>query len=72
MEFVRSLSEAPHTQGDYVDMDDAYRKRQIKIVGKYAITYWADHATKVVMVVCITQAGARSSDYAFISSITLP
>ena len=57
MEFVRSLADRPETAGDYCDQDDSLRVRQIKIVGRYAITYWVDHPVRAVMVV-----GAQRAD----------
>ena len=56
MSFVRSLAEHPFTVGDFSDQDDVLRPRQIKIVGRYAVTYWADHPIKAVMIVDIRLA----------------
>lgn len=56
MDFIRNLEGAPFTEGDYVDHDPSARERQIKIVGKYAVTYWADHAARIVMVVDVCPA----------------
>lgn len=57
MQFVRSLANDPHTAGDFTDTDASFRTRQIKIVGKYAITYWVDEPVKAVMVVAVRYAG---------------
>jgi hypothetical protein len=57
MRFIRSLAENPHTPGDFIDRDETLRVRQIKIIGRYAVTYWVDEAVKSVMVV-----GVRSAD----------
>jgi hypothetical protein len=54
--FIQSLSENPFVEGDFTDKDAALRTRQIKIIGDYAITYWADHPAKTVMVVDISLA----------------
>jgi mRNA-degrading endonuclease RelE of RelBE toxin-antitoxin system len=54
--FIQSLSENPFVEGDFSDKDATLRTRQIKIVGDYAITYWADHPAKTVMVVDISLA----------------
>jgi hypothetical protein len=54
--FVHSLAENPFTEGDFTDKDETLRPRQIKIIGDYAVTYWADHAVKTVMVVDICLA----------------
>jgi hypothetical protein len=46
MDFMRSLAEFLHTPGDFSDRDESLRTRQIKIVGRYTVTYWADDAVK--------------------------
>lgn len=56
MNFIRSLQSAPFTESDYVDHDPSDRQRQIKMIGDYAITYWADHAAKIVMIVDVCPA----------------
>lgn len=56
MNFIRSLANNPSLQGDFTDKDDSLRTRQINVVGDYAITWWADHASKAVMVVDIRLA----------------
>ena len=56
MNFIRSLAENPRTPGDFTDRDKTLRTRQIKIVGRYAVTYWVDEAVKAVMVVSVRAA----------------
>lgn len=56
MTFIRSLSRNPHTPGDFFDLDETGRTRQIKVVGRYAVTYWVDEAVKTVMIVDVQQA----------------
>jgi len=56
MEFIRSLAEHPHLPGDFTDQDDGLRTRHIKIIGHYAITYWADDPVRAVMVVDVRSA----------------
>lgn len=56
MSFIRSLAQDPHTPGDYTDLDESQRTRQITIVGRYAVTYWADDPVKAVMVVDVRPA----------------
>jgi mRNA-degrading endonuclease RelE of RelBE toxin-antitoxin system len=51
MSFIRSLADNPYTPGDFTDKDQGLRQRQIKIVGRYAVTYWVDDPVKTVMVV---------------------
>jgi len=56
LRFIQSLAENPFAEGDFTDKDEAFRMRQIKIVGDFAITYWADHPAKTVMVMDIALA----------------
>lgn len=56
MNFIRSLAENPHTPGDYTDQDKSQRTRQIKIVARYAITYWVDEPVRSVMIVGVRPA----------------
>ena len=54
--FLRWLEQNPFAQGDFTDRDASLRVREIKIIGDYAVTYWADHPAKAVMVVDIQKA----------------
>lgn len=56
MTFIRSLAEKPYTPGDFTDQDETLRTRQIKIIGRYAVTYWVDDPAKAVMVVEVQTA----------------
>jgi hypothetical protein len=56
LNFIQSLAEKPFVQGDFTDKDETLRTRQIKIIGDYAITYWADHPAKTVMIVDVALA----------------
>lgn len=56
MAFVRSLAGQPHTPGDFTDTDQSQRRRQIKIIGDYAVTYLVDEPIKTVMVVGVRLA----------------
>jgi hypothetical protein len=56
MDFVRSLADQPHAPGDFTDIDESQRTRQIKIIGNYAVTYWADEPVRIVMVVGVRPA----------------
>lgn len=56
MDFIYGLREQPDTRGDFTDTDASLRKRQIKVVGDYAITFWLDAPVKIVMVVDIRPA----------------
>ncbi len=48
MDFVRSLAAAPYSTGDFAEKDAVGRTVYVKIVGRYAITFWADHAVSEV------------------------
>lgn len=56
MSFVRWLAENPQTPGDFTDRDESLRTRQIKIIGRYAVTYWVDDPVKAVMIVGVNVA----------------
>lgn len=56
LSFLESLANHPERAGDYSEKDDAGRLVQIKIIGDYALTYWADHAVKEVKVTKIEKA----------------
>ena len=56
MSFIRSLTENPRLPGDFADQDESLRTRQIKIIGRYAITYWVDDPVKAVMIVGVRPA----------------
>ena len=50
MAFIRALADNPQLPGDFTDQDDELRHRQIRIVGRHAVTYWVDDAVKAVMI----------------------
>jgi hypothetical protein len=54
--FVDSLSGNPFKTGDYTETDAAGRPIQIKILGHFAVAFWADHAVKEIKVVAIVRA----------------
>jgi mRNA-degrading endonuclease RelE of RelBE toxin-antitoxin system len=56
LSFLEILTKNPECTGDYTERDDTGRLVQIKIVGGYAVTYWADHAVKEVKVTKIEKA----------------
>ena len=49
-EFLESLKRQPDQPGDFVEKDATLRELQIKIVGKYAITYWVDSPVRKLLV----------------------
>jgi hypothetical protein len=56
MDFVRSLASDPYSHGDFAEQDEVGRTVQVKIVGRFAITFWADHAVAEVKVTHIKPA----------------
>jgi len=56
LSFLNRLADDPFQTGDYQDKDEVGRPIQIKIIGPYALTYWADHAVKEVKVIRIEKA----------------
>ena len=50
LDFIDSLAINPHQTGDYEEPDNDGRLVQIKIIGDFALTFWADHAVKEVKV----------------------
>ncbi len=54
--FIDSLSGDPNKGGDYTERDETGRQLEIKVIGSFAITYWADHAALEVKVVDLRRA----------------
>ena len=54
--FVRSLAENPHSPGDFSEKDNDGRTIQVKVVGRYAVTFWADHAVSEIKITHIKLA----------------
>lgn len=58
MNFIRSLAGSPNTVGDFSEKDTTNRVVQVKVVGRHAITFWADHAVCEVKITHIQPADA--------------
>lgn len=56
MNFIRSLAENPRAPGDFTELDESLRARQIKIIGRFAVIYWVDEPVRAVMVVGVQPA----------------
>jgi hypothetical protein len=56
MDFIASLSNNPFSQGDFTELDDTGRNIFVKVVGNFAITYWADHAVCEIKVTHVRRA----------------
>jgi hypothetical protein len=50
MAFIHSLATNPNSTGDFSEKDPVGRAVQVKIVGRFAITFWADHAVSEVKI----------------------
>ena len=53
MDFIRKLGDDPFQQGDYAEQDDIGRQIEVKVVGRFAVSFQADHAAKEMKVVDI-------------------
>ncbi len=56
LRFLERLGSNPFAKGDYEEKDEVGRPVQIRVISKYALTYWADHAVKEVKVTKIELA----------------
>ena len=56
IDFFETLANRPSMSGDYEETDSDGRINQVKIVGRWAITYWPDHAVREIRVVRIESA----------------
>lgn len=59
LKYFRGLVGEPSQLGDYQENDAVGRPVQIKILGDYAITFWADHAVSEVKVTKIEKADQK-------------
>ena len=59
--FIDLLANDPSQLGDYTERDESDRQIEIKVIGQYAITFWADHAVKEIKVADIRRADRGSS-----------
>ncbi len=58
LKFIQQIAADPYLVGDFKDSDDIGRPLEVKLVGSYAITYWADHAVKEIKIVNLEPAGS--------------
>ena len=54
--FIDSLGNDPSQVGDCTERDESDRQIEIKVIGQYAITFWADHAVKEIKIADIRRA----------------
>ncbi len=57
--FLEGLAHNPFQRGDYEERDEVGRPIQIKVIGQYALTFWADHAVGEVKVTRVEKADRR-------------
>ena len=55
-DFLESLADDPFREGDATTLDEHGRAIQVKVLGRLALLYWADHAAKEVRVVDLANA----------------
>jgi hypothetical protein len=56
MAFIRSLAHSPDTAGDFPERDESSQTVHVKIIGRYAVTFWTDHPVCEVKVTHIKPA----------------
>jgi hypothetical protein len=56
MDFIHWLATNPNATGDFEEMDEVGRTVHVKIVGRFAITFWADHPVMEVKITHIKPA----------------
>ncbi len=56
LSFLDALAVNPFAEGDFQQKDGVARIVQVKIIGSYALTFWADHAAREVKVTEIVRA----------------
>ena len=54
--FLDQLAANPNLAGDYEETDNVGRSVQIRVIGRYALTYWADHPVSEIKVTKIEKA----------------
>ena len=55
--FLHRCGHDPYAEGDFKDSDESGRPLEVKLVGPYAVTYWADHAVREIKVINVEPAG---------------
>ena len=56
LRFLELLADDPFRKGDYAERDSTGRQFQIKVIGKFALYYWPDHAEKEVRIIDLVDA----------------
>ncbi|MBI4028208.1 MAG: hypothetical protein HY360_24700 [Verrucomicrobia bacterium] len=53
MGFLRSLAANPYQKPDFKERDEIGRTVHLKVVGRFMVSYWLDHAVKELRIVHI-------------------
>ena len=56
LSFIEGLAANPFVEGDYLERDGTGRECQVRIIGKFGVFYWPDHAEKEVRIVDLIEA----------------
>lgn len=56
--FAHSLARDPFQPGDFQERDERNRANEVKIVGRMAVVYYADHADREVRILEVRHAAA--------------
>ena len=51
-EACEGLARRPFTQGDYSFVDPEGRENQVIDLGEFVLTFWTDHAARMVRILC--------------------
>lgn len=58
-QFIDSLAADPFKAGDYTELDETGRSIQVKVVGRFALAYWSDHAVQEIRIVEVLEADGQ-------------
>ena len=54
--FAHSLARDPFQPGDFQERDERHRANEVRIVGRVAVVYYADHADREVRILEVRHA----------------
>jgi len=58
-QFIDSRAADPFKAGDYTELDETGRSIQVKVVGRFALAYWSDHAVQEIRIVEVLEADGQ-------------
>lgn len=56
LNFIRWLADNPNFSGDFSEQDDQGRTVFVKVVGRFAVTFWPDHPVAEIKITHIKPA----------------